>query len=42
VNADTLAIRPVDADSRLPVEATAELLVDNWYPNSSSLWRRRP
>jgi hypothetical protein len=26
-NADTLTMRPVDADSRLPVEATAELLV---------------
>ena len=32
---EVVTIRPVDVDGRLPVEATAELLVDNWYAQQS-------
>jgi len=35
-NAEALTMRPVDIDGRrLPVEAAAELLVDNWYAQES-------
>ena len=32
---EVVTIRPVDVVGRLPVEATAELLVDNWYAQQS-------